>query len=161
MRASLCKALVTAVTAVLALGATNADAGKKRGIKRAPAPAIVRDTDGTPIIMKGYPTFGIPDIMREERRTPARVVPPLQAERPIKARRGSSTYIPSPVPSPNTPSSPPPAVLLQVPLPSNYPPPATNSFGDRVINCIHSAPLTAGVGNNPTDRQAYIRQCAN
>jgi hypothetical protein len=37
----------------------------------------------------------------------------------------------------------------------------TSTFGDRVTNCIHSAPLNAGVGNNPADTQAYVRHCAN
>jgi hypothetical protein len=41
------------------------------------------------------------------------------------------------------------------------PPPSRPSFSDRVTNCIHSYPLNAGIGNNPTDQQAYIRQCAN
>ena len=104
--------------------------------------------------------------MREERPSRRRAEPPAQVtpprvERPIRVPRGSSTYIMPPVPSPNEPTSPPPAVLLRVPPPSNYPPPAANSFGDRVINCIHSAPLNTGIGNNPANAQAYIRQCAN
>ena len=45
--------------------------------------------------------------------------------------------------------------------PGVYKPPPINSFGDRVTNCIHSFPLNAGIGNNPRDQQAYIRQCAN
>ena len=40
-------------------------------------------------------------------------------------------------------------------------PPPVNSFSDRVINCNHSFPLNAGIGNNPTDRSSYVRQCAN
>ena len=42
-----------------------------------------------------------------------------------------------------------------------YKPPPINSFSDRVNNCNHSFPLNAGIGNNPTDRSAYVRQCAN
>jgi hypothetical protein len=51
-------------------------------------------------------------------------------------------------------------VLLQPP-PAPYRPPPIESFSDRVTKCIHSYPLNAGVGNNPTDQQMYIRQCAN
>jgi hypothetical protein len=71
-------------------------------------------------------------------------------------RRGSSTYIPPPNPSPNTP----PATVVQ-PRPGVYTPPRIDSYSDRVTNCIHSYPLNAGIGNNPTDRGAYVRQCAN
>lgn len=45
--------------------------------------------------------------------------------------------------------------------PGVYKPPPINTFSDRVRNCIHSYPLNAGIGNNPTDQSAYIRQCAN
>jgi len=64
------------------------------------------------------------------------------------------------VPSPNSPNSPPaPGALQQGP--GVYQPPPVNSFSDRVRNCIHAAPLNAGIGNNPADRQMYIGQCAN
>jgi hypothetical protein len=40
-------------------------------------------------------------------------------------------------------------------------PSVNNSFSDRVTRCNHSFPLNAGIGNNPTDRDSYVRQCAN
>ncbi|MBM3528904.1 MAG: hypothetical protein FJX62_12505 [Alphaproteobacteria bacterium] len=89
---------------------------------------------------------------------PIRSDTPRRAERPRP--RGSSTYIPPPVPSPSAANSPPPPSAL-APGPGVYQPPRLNTFGDRVTNCIHSAPLNAGIGNNPADRQAYVRQCAN
>jgi hypothetical protein len=67
--------------------------------------------------------------------------------------RGSS-YIP-PAKLPRT------EAIITPPAPGVYKPPPINSFGDRVINCNHSFPLNAGIGNNPTDRSAYVRQCAN
>jgi hypothetical protein len=155
MQAASAKALAVAMAAVLALGTADAWAAKKKSAKRSVTPTITRDYDGTPIIMKGYDrTLGIPDIMREEKGAPRR------AERPPVRPRGSSTYVPPPVPSPNSPNSPPSPVLLQPPPPPVVPPPI-NTFQDRVINCIHSAPLNAGVGNNPANPQAYVRQCAN
>ena len=168
----LSKILTVVLVAVLALAmldAAEARSNKPR-VKRTPiaVPTVLRDHDGTPIITKNrHPTYGIADIMQVEKQRPARaaplahVVPPAHVARPVTVPRGSSTYVPSPVPSPNSPSSPPPAVLLQPPLPAVYPPPAANSFNDRVINCIHSAPLNTGVGNNPANSQANIRQCAN
>jgi hypothetical protein len=113
------------------------DASSDHGIKR--------DYDGTPIIMQGY---------RPRRAEPAQ--PEHRAGRPVHIPRGSSTYIPPPVPSPYA-SSPPP--LTQPP--GVYQPPPINSFGDRVIDAIHSYPLEKGIGNNPTDQQMYIRQRAN
>jgi hypothetical protein len=154
------KTVAIAVALLLALGTADAWAAKKKRIKGTPAPpsTILRDAGGAPIIMKGYPTFGIPDIMREER---PRARPSTRAEQPMARPRSNSSYVPPPVPSPSAPNSPPPAVLLQMPPPSSYPPPAANSLGDRVINCIHAAPLNAGVGSNPGNSQMYIRQCAN
>jgi hypothetical protein len=150
---------VFALTVAFALASADAWAAKKKRAKPAPvaAPSVTYDDRGTPIIMQGYRSdYGIPDIMREEKG-----VPPRRADRPAGRPRGSSTLIPPPVPSPNAANSPPSPVLLQHPPPAVYPPPARNSFGDRVINCIHSAPLNTGVGNNPANPQAYIRQCAN
>ena len=78
---------------------------------------------------------------------------PKKAE-PKRRPRGSS-YIPSV----NLPRTEP--VMVAPASPGVYRPPPINSFSDRVTNCIHSFPLNAGIGNNPTDRQSYIRQCAN
>ena len=56
----------------------------------------------------------------------------------------------------------PPRQLLQAPAaPSSVSPPATPSFSDRVTSCLQSFPLNAGIGNNPTDRDTYVRQCVN
>ena len=166
MRTSWTKVLSLTLGLVVAVGALDATAAatKKRSIKPAKATHVIRDYDGTPI-KAHHPTYGIPDIMIEERgRTRAapapRVAPRLNADRPMMRPRGSSTYIPPPVPSPDSPNSPPSPVLLQPPPPPVVPP-RINTFQDRVINCIHSAPLNAGVGNNPANTQAYIGQCAN
>ena len=149
MQAPLLKAVVLVIAAVFALvtAAADASARPKKRIKPRGEPVITRDYDGTPIIMQGF------------RRSRPSVDPPAQrAERPVRIPRGSSTFIPEPNPSPN--AGPPARALLQ-PGPGIITPPPLNSFGDRVTNCIHSAPLNLGVGNNPTDRQAHIRQCAN
>jgi hypothetical protein len=111
--------------------------------------------DGTPIIMKGYraPAVRHDDEMDKPRQ---------RADRPVHIPRGSSSYIDIPPvnPSPNSPNSPPARALLQPP-PEPYKPPPITTYSDRVTNCIHSYPLNAGRGNNPTDQQSYVRQCAN
>jgi hypothetical protein len=76
------------------------------------------------------------------------------AECPRTIPRGSSTYLP-PVPSPGPPS------LAPVRPPAPYTPPPINSFIDRVTQCNLSFPLNAGLGNNPSGRDAYVRYCAN
>jgi len=78
--------------------------------------------------------------------------PPKKAAKPVP--RGSGY-----VPNMTLPRSEPARVAP--PTVDVYRPPPINSFGDRVRNCIHSYPLNAGIGNNPTDQSAYIRQCAN
>ena len=164
MQAPVLKILATAFAAIFALSAL--DAALAREKKPRVESGVEWDASGTPIIMR---ETGRPSRSQSPRSQPTSIPSPSimqdeepskrqRVERPRTAPRGSSTYIPPPVPSPY--AGPPSPVLLQPP-PTPYKPPPVNSFGDRVINCIHSYPLNAGIGNNPTDRQTYIRQCAN
>ncbi len=159
--------MVVALAAAVTLSAFDADARpRKQRVKRPTAPlshelVVRRDLDGTPIIMQGSTRSRVrtgdsagPLRPGEEAVKSGRE---KQVERPVRVR-GSSTYIPPPVPSP---SAGPPAPALMQPAPEPYKPPPINTYGDRVTNCIHSYPLNRGIGNNPTDQQAYIRQCAN
>jgi hypothetical protein len=109
--------------------------------------------DGNPIIIKGD---------HLSRAAPAEPEPQQRTGRPVRVPRGSSSYVDIPLvnPSPYSGNSPPAPQLLQRQV-EPYKPPPINSFSDRVTNCIHSYPLNAGIGNNPTDQQTYIRQCAN
>jgi hypothetical protein len=61
-----------------------------------------------------------------------------------------------PLPAPSGPSA-----IVSQPSVGVYKPPPINSFSDRVTPCLHSFPLTAGLGNNPTNRDFYVRYCAN
>lgn len=145
------KTILAIVLAILT-AATAADAAPRTKNKQQrasePAPSVTYD-GGTPIIMQGF--------------KPSRAVTsePMttRAERPVRIPRGSSSTVPPPMPSPYSANSPPSPSALQGT--QVYKPPAVNSFSDRVTNCIHSAPLNAGVGNNPSNPQAYVRQCAN
>ncbi len=81
-------------------------------------------------------------------------VPEAQKKSHPKPRVRGSGYVP--------PTGLPKTEAITTPqAPGVYRPPAVNSFGDRVINCNHSFSLNAGIGNNPTDRGSYVRQCAN
>jgi hypothetical protein len=81
--------------------------------------------------------------------------PKERAQRPPTIPRGSSTSLP-PVPAPSVPSA-----IVSQPSVGVYKPPPINSFSDRVTQCQHSFPLNAGLGNNPTNRDFYVRSCAN
>jgi len=141
LRSSKTLAVLIAV-AFCACGAEQALARSKKQPAE-PMPSVTMD-EGTPIIMQGLKlerpkkqpgaTPGSADEEQAKER----------AERPVKIPRGSSSYVP----------------LLR-PQVAPYQPPAINSFSDRVINCNQSFTFNAGVGNNPTNRDAFVRQCAN
>ena len=166
---TLVNASLIALAAVIAAGSfdTASAAKKKRTYRERPAFSdqeqrkrdfnrdlgIRTDADGTPIIMRGYGSHS----KRPRTTVPEAEEPALRADRPRP--RGSSTYIPPPVPSPN--AGPAPQEILGRQTVQPYKPPPINTYSDRVTNCIHSFPLNAGIGNNPRDQQAYIRQCAN
>jgi len=113
---------------------------------------IQKDEDGTPIIMQGY---------HPRRLTPEEAAPTQRSERPVHIPRGSSTYIPPPVPSPYSPNSPPARALTQAPVVQPYNPPPITTFSDKVTGAIHDYPLQKGIGNNPVDQQQFIRQRLN
>ena len=129
--------IVIALTAAALITAGSADARhRKTTHQTAATTSLPVDSSGTPIIMKGY----------EGRK--GRVVPRV------------STPVVVPPPSTGLRDLP-PKQLLQGTPPPVYARPAQPSYSDRVTNCIHSYPLNAGIGNNPTDRTAYMGQCAN
>ena len=101
-------------------------------------------------------------IMKDEpgpRSRPLAEPPPGEA-RPVRRAVGSSTYVPPPNPSPMNGGPTPQEILRGVPQ-INAQPQINNSFSDRVTRCNHSYTYGAGVGNNPSDRDSYVRGCAN
>jgi hypothetical protein len=108
---------------------------------------IATDASGTPIIMQGLERAnGVSHDQHHSKKS---------AERRTVIPRGSASYVP-PIFSagglPRTPllGAPPPAVVP-------YNPPPINSPSDRVIQSNQSFQFNRGLGNNPTDRDAYIR----
>jgi hypothetical protein len=144
--------LLTAALAA-ALIFAHADGALARAKKSSPGDDLGIQTDayGVPIIMKGYRSDRVNTSRAGTERSGK------QASRPVRIPRGSSTYIPPPVPSPY--GSTVGVTTGQAVQPYN-PPPIT-TFGDRVNNAIQSYPLNKGLGNNPTDQQMYIRQNSN
>jgi len=71
------------------------------------------------------------------------------AERPVAPRVDRSVLLMVPSPSP-------PPLPLEPALPG-YKPSPINSVGDRIPNCLHSFPLNAAPGNNPTTNSRLLR----
>jgi hypothetical protein len=147
--------IVTLAVAVLVLGAaaTASAAPKKNtakpGAERTTTSATMCD-DGTPIIMQGL----------ECPRRPARgeqqeqKQPTQRAERPRVTPRGSGgPYVATPL---RTPS-----LTLTQPSVGPYIPPPVNNPSERINQLNQSFPLDRGLGNNPSDRDAYIRYNLN
>jgi len=125
-----------AVAASTLVAASSADARHRKATHQTTSTSLPVDSSGTPIIMKGYEANKGRVIPRVS--TPVVVPPPSTGLRDLPAKQ-----------------------LLQGTPPPVYARPAQPSFSDRVTNCIHSYPLNAGVGNNPTGMNAYVGQCAN
>ena len=125
---------------VLAAAATASARPKKPGT----TPATV--CDGTPIIMQGM------DCPRRPARgqQPEQKAPTQRSERPRVTTRGSSSSFVAP------PLRTPPLTLTQ-PSAGPYIPPPVSNPSERIHQLNQSFPLNGGLGNNPTDRDAYIR----
>ena len=104
--------------------------------------------DGTPIIMQGMECPRLP-ARGEELKEPTQ-----RAERPRVTRRGSSgPYVAAPL---RTPS-----LTLTQPTTGPYIPPPIRNPSAEINQLNQSFPFNAGLGNNPTNRDAYIRQNFN
>jgi hypothetical protein len=163
------KMLTVVLAAILAAGTLDAASARQKKKHRAKPQATASerwlrnidrghlvpvDRSGTPIIMQGYRS---PVMMRDGEAEPERGEPKRQAHGPVKIPRGSSTYIPPPVPSPYSSNSPP----APQPTVQPYNPPPITTFSDRVNSAIQAYPLERGIGNNPLDQQQFIRQRLN
>jgi hypothetical protein len=145
------KTLTLVLALALAVVATeSASARTKKRVQHPGPPSLMLDSGGTPIIMQGLEP---PERTVRQKENATR-----HAERPRVIPRGSSGYVPPPVPSPA--GGPPSPVMTQRALPA-YQPPPINSFSDRVTQCNHSFTFNAGIGNNPVGRDAYVASCAN
>jgi hypothetical protein len=138
--------MVALALAVLVLGtATTASARPKKQSADRTATATT-NCYGTPIIMQGMdcPRRTARGEDQEQEQVTKR------AERPRITRRGSSgAYNPALLSPPSLPLSQPSAGVY-------IPPPVANPSA-QINQLNHSFPLNGGLGNNPTDRDAYIR----
>jgi hypothetical protein len=153
MSLSASKAFALALVLVCAFGAEQASARSKKprlepssGPSVISVPSIMVDETGTPVIMQG--------LERPRRAIQGRHHIKKEAERRTNIPRGSATFVP-PVSSigslPRTP------LLVQPPAVAPYNPPPISNPSERIMQLNQSFPLNAGLGNNPTDRDGYVR----
>jgi hypothetical protein len=139
--------MVAVACAVLVIGAaTTAAARPKKHSTERTTTATTTNCYGTPIIMQGMgcPTrAGRGEAQEQEQVT-------KRAERPRVTRRGSSgAYNPALLR--------PPSLSLPQQSAGPYIPPPVNNPSAQINQLNHSFPLNGGLGNNPIDRDAYIR----
>jgi hypothetical protein len=107
---------------------------------------------------KASDPFAVPSIMVEEpgarqqtkRDDGERRHAKKHEERTVHIPRGSGNFVP-PAQLPRTP------LLAQPQTVAPYNPPPVSNPSERITQFNHSFPLNSGLGNNPTDRDAYIR----
>jgi hypothetical protein len=140
--------IVALALAVLVLGATASASArpKKQSAERATSPITM--CDGTPIIMQGLDCSRRP--ARGEQQEQAIVRP----QRPRPTARGSSGGYIAPVQRP-------PSLTLSQPSAGPYIPPPVNNPSERINQLNQSFPFDGGLGNNPANRDAYIRYNLN
>jgi hypothetical protein len=148
--------MVALALAVLILGtAASASARpKKHSVKHSAEPqaTVITSCDGTPIIMQGI------ECKKRATRSEEQVTQPPGGEeqatkpapRPRVTRRGSGgIYAPAYLS--------PPTVGLSQPSAAPYIPPPVANPSAQINQLNQSFPLNGGLGNNPTDRDAFIR----
>src|SRR5215831_9620493 len=148
MSTPVARIVTLAVAAVLVVGtaATASARPKKHNVERQNVESQATSTTncyGTPIIMQG---MGCPKrVARGEEQEPT-----PRGDRPRRRVRGSGgPYIPSYQPTPSLPLSQ-PSVGVYIPPPVSNPSAQINQLNQ-------SFPFNAGLGNNPTNRDAFIR----
>ena len=148
MSTPLSRTATLAVAAVLVLGtaATASARPKKHNVQRhnvEQQATTTTDCYGTPIIMQG---MGCPKRVAHS----AEAQEPPTPRGPRRRARGSGgPYIPAYQPTPSLPQS-------QASTGVYIPPPVSNPSA-QINQLNQSFPFNAGLGNNPTNRDAYIR----
>lgn len=124
--------------------------GPQQASAQSPVPSIMVDETQTPVIMQGLERPK--KVNRGNRHTTKEANKP--AERRVYIPRGSASFVPpasSTAPLPRTP------LLTQSPAAAPYNPPPISNPSERITQFNQSFPLNKGLGNNPTDRDGYVR----
>ena len=141
--------MVALAFAVFVLGAATTASARPKKPSAEHTATTTTNCYGTPVIMQGMdcPTRPVRAAEQEQEEQEQAT---KRAERPRLTARGSSgAYI---APVQRTPS-----LTLQQPSAGVYIPPPVNNPSAQINQLNHSFPLNGGLGNNPTNRDAYIR----
>ena len=134
--------MVAFAFAVVLLGTAATASARPKKPSPEPTSTAITMCDGTPIIMQG--------IDCKKRATGGEEQATKPAVRPRVTRRGSGgIYAPAPL-------TPPSLALPQQSTGVYIPPPVSNPSA-QINQLNQSFPLNRGLGNNPTDRDAFIR----
>jgi hypothetical protein len=151
MRSFLAAAFAFALlVAFCASGAEQALARSKRHSRQPSVPSIAVDDTGTPIIMQGLQPARRAVAERREMTKEAT----KEAKRHVQIPHGSPGFIPpisSQGPLPRTP------LIGQAPAAAPYNPPSISNPSAQISQFNQSFQFNKGLGNNPTNRDAYIR----
>jgi hypothetical protein len=131
-------------------GVEQAFARSKRHSAQPSVPSMVVDDTGTPIIMQGLS----PARRAVTGRRQATKEATKEAEHHVHIPHGSPGFIPpisSQGPLPRTP------LIGQAPAAAPYNPPPIRNPSAEISQYNQSFQFNKGLGNNPTDRDAYIR----
>jgi hypothetical protein len=149
MRSSLSAAFALAIVLVFSsFGAEQAVARSKKQVEPSSGSSIMVD-EGTPIIMQG--------LERPKRAVQGGTKEATKEQEPgrrVHIPRGSASFVPpisSVTPLPRTP------LLSQQGAVAPYNPPPISNPSERITNFNHSFEFNKGLGNNPTDRDGYVR----
>jgi hypothetical protein len=148
MSAPLSRLAILAAAVLIVATVTTASARPKKQSAQ-PQSTSATTCDGTPIIMQGM------ECARRPARGEAQQEP--AAERPGRSRltvRGSGgRYVAPPQRAPS--------LTLSQPSSGPYIPPPVANPSERINQLNQSFPLNGGLGNNPSDRDSYIRYNLN
>jgi hypothetical protein len=123
---------------------------KKHRLEPLSVPSIMVDETGTPVIMQG--------LEGPKRAIQGRPHTNKEAERRVNIPRGSANFVPPVFSMGGLPRTP---LLVQPSAVAPYNPPPINNPSEQVMQFNQSFPLNRGLGNNPTDRDAYVRYHLN
>ena len=144
--------MVAVAFAVLVLGA--ATTASARPMKQSAEHTATTTTNcyGTPLIMQGMdcPTRPVRAAEQEQQQEEEQEQATKRAERPRLTARGSGGPYIAPVQRA-------PSLTLTQPSTGPYIPPPISNPSAQINQLNQSFPLNGGLGNNPTNRDAYIR----
>jgi hypothetical protein len=144
--------IVALALAVVVLGAAATASARPKKHRAERAATATTRCDGTPIIMQGMDCARRParEQVQEHEQEQEQEQPTQRPERPRVTARGSGgPYI---APVQRTPS-----LTLTQPSTGPYIPPPISNPSAQINQLNQSFPLNGGLGNNPTNRDAYIR----